>query len=113
LLPDKASHLIPSLRTAQIFPALQLINWSLDKEINASGSLTRSPPLSLAVPSLTLFLSTKFSYYFAVCVSVLFSVQVTQEFGIFWTSVFLDTQLSHKMGLTQNPKQLVLGKWGG
>jgi hypothetical protein len=36
------------------------------------------------------FLSIKFCYCFAICVSVWFSVQMMQELRIFWTSVFLD-----------------------
>jgi hypothetical protein len=47
------SHLGPSLKTAQIFPALQFINWSLNKEVNASMSTTFSLvvlPLTVSSP---------------------------------------------------------------
>jgi hypothetical protein len=36
------------------------------------------------------FLSLKLCYCFAICISTQFSVEVTQELGIFWISVFLD-----------------------
>jgi hypothetical protein len=84
LLIKPDSHPSPSLRTAQILLTLQITNWSLNKKIYASMPPGRSPQLFLLQCFLFLFpfLSIKFCYCFAVCVSVQFSVQVTQELGI-------------------------------
>jgi hypothetical protein len=46
---ELVSHPSPSLRTAQTFSALQLINWSLNKEINASVQTGKISPLCVCV----------------------------------------------------------------
>jgi hypothetical protein len=96
VLIKPASHPNPSLRTAQIFPDLQLLNWSLNKEMNVSCHLS-GDHCSFSCSSSSYhffpFLLIKFCYYFTICVSIQFSVQVTQELGIFWTSV-LDLSFS-------------------
>jgi hypothetical protein len=82
VLGKSANHPTPSLRAAQIFPTLKLTYWSLNKVINASVPSDRGPLLLLLCCFLLLFLSflsIKFCYRFAICVSIQFSVQVTQS----------------------------------